>query len=65
MLVTEAIGATLEELCFLMVPAEGIKGGQLEQVKKVVGYSPDSNGVSVEAVESPLLEAVTRERLMT
>jgi hypothetical protein len=30
----------------------------------VVGYSPDSNDVSTEDEESPLLEAVTRERLM-
>jgi hypothetical protein len=27
-------------------------------------YSPDSNDVSVEAEESPLLEAVTRKRLL-
>jgi hypothetical protein len=31
----------------------------------VVGYSPDNNDVSTEAEESPLLEAVVRERLMT
>jgi hypothetical protein len=30
----------------------------------VVGYSPDSNDVSTEAEESPLLEAVTRKRLL-
>jgi hypothetical protein len=29
-----------------------------------VGYSPDSNGVSTEAEESPLLEAVTKQRLV-
>jgi hypothetical protein len=29
----------------------------------VVGYSPDRNEVSAQAEESPLLEAVTRERL--
>jgi hypothetical protein len=29
-----------------------------------VGYSPDSNEVSAEAEESPLLEAVTRDRLV-
>jgi hypothetical protein len=28
-----------------------------------VGYSPDINEVSAEAEDSPLLEAVTRERL--
>jgi hypothetical protein len=31
----------------------------------VVGYSPDRNEVNAEADESPLLEAVTRERLKT
>jgi hypothetical protein len=30
----------------------------------VVGYSPDSNDVSIEAEESPLLEAAARERLL-
>jgi hypothetical protein len=30
----------------------------------VAGYSPDSNDVSTEAEESPLLEAVARERLL-
>jgi hypothetical protein len=30
----------------------------------VVGYSPDSNDVSTEAEESPLLRAVTRKRLV-
>jgi hypothetical protein len=30
----------------------------------VVGYSPDSNEVSIEAKESPLLRTVTRERLV-
>jgi hypothetical protein len=30
----------------------------------VVGYSTDSNDVSTEAEESPLLEAVAWERLM-
>jgi hypothetical protein len=30
----------------------------------VEGYSPDSNNVSTETEESPLLEAVTRERLL-
>jgi hypothetical protein len=29
-----------------------------------VGYSPDSKEVSAEAQETPLLEAVTRERLV-
>jgi hypothetical protein len=29
----------------------------------VVGYSPDSNGVSTVAEESPLLRAVTKQRL--
>jgi hypothetical protein len=29
----------------------------------VVGYSPDSNNVSTEAVESPLLRALTKQRL--
>jgi hypothetical protein len=29
-----------------------------------VGYSPDSNEVRAEAEESPLLEAVNRERLV-
>jgi hypothetical protein len=32
---------------------------------KVVGYSPDSNQVSAEAEESPLLEAITKERMKT
>jgi hypothetical protein len=31
---------------------------------RVVGYSPDSNEMSAKADESPLLEAVTRERLV-
>jgi hypothetical protein len=31
---------------------------------RVLGYSPDSIEVSTEAEESPLLEAVTRERLV-
>jgi hypothetical protein len=31
---------------------------------RAVGYSPDSNEVSAEAEESPLLEAVTWERLV-
>jgi hypothetical protein len=37
-----------------------------ESVKRrlVVGYSPNSNEVSVEAEESVLLEAVTRELLL-
>jgi hypothetical protein len=30
----------------------------------VVGYSPDSNDVSTEADESPLLRAVTKQRLL-
>jgi hypothetical protein len=30
----------------------------------VMGYSPDSNDVSTETEESPLLEAVARERLV-
>jgi hypothetical protein len=30
----------------------------------VAGYSPDSNDVSAGAEESPLLEAVARERLL-
>jgi hypothetical protein len=30
----------------------------------VVGYSPDSNDVSSEAVQSPLLKSVTRKRLV-
>jgi hypothetical protein len=29
-----------------------------------VGYSPDSNDVSTEAEESPLLRAVTKQRLV-
>jgi hypothetical protein len=29
-----------------------------------VGYLPDSNEVSAESEESPLLEAVTKERLV-
>jgi hypothetical protein len=33
-------------------------------VQLVVGYSPDSKDVSAEAEESPLLEAVTRKRLV-
>jgi hypothetical protein len=33
-------------------------------LKRYVGYSPDSNEVRAEAEESPLLEAVTRERLV-
>jgi hypothetical protein len=32
-------------------------------LERVVGYSLDSNEVSAEAEESPLLETVTRERL--
>jgi hypothetical protein len=30
----------------------------------VVGYSPDGNDVSTEAEESPLLRAVTKQRLV-
>jgi hypothetical protein len=30
----------------------------------VVGYSPDSNDVSTEAEDSPLLRTVTKQRLM-
>jgi hypothetical protein len=30
----------------------------------VVGYSPDSNDVSTKAEESPLLRAVTKQRLV-
>jgi hypothetical protein len=40
----------------------------MESVKRrlsaIVEHSPESNEVSVEAEESPLLEAITRERLV-
>jgi hypothetical protein len=35
-----------------------------KRVQRVVGYSPDSNEVIAEAGESPMLETVTRERLV-
>jgi hypothetical protein len=38
--------------------------GQVLEFGTVVGYSPGSNEVSAEPEESPLLEDVTRERLM-
>jgi hypothetical protein len=34
-----------------------------ERYRSVVGYSPDSNDVSTDAEESPLLRAVARERM--
>jgi hypothetical protein len=39
-----------------------MKGGQVEQEVRAVGYSPGSNDVSTEAEEFPLLQAVTRKR---
>jgi hypothetical protein len=64
---TESIGATIEELCFLLIRAERLSMGLIWSlvVQRVVGYSPDSNEASAEAEESPLFEAVTRERLKT
>jgi hypothetical protein len=44
-----------------MVRAEGLKAGGNFELSSVVRYSPDSNEVSAEAEESPLLEAVTRK----
>jgi hypothetical protein len=37
---------------------------KVESVSSLVGYSPDSNDVSTEAEESPLLRSVTRKRLV-
>jgi hypothetical protein len=37
---------------------------RLEQQFPIVGYSPESNDGSTEAEDSPLLEAVVRERLV-
>jgi hypothetical protein len=44
---------------------EGEKGWRYNWVdSSIVRYSPDSNEVSTEAEESPLLEAATRKRLV-
>jgi hypothetical protein len=37
---------------------------EFSSVQRVVGYSPDNNEVSAKAEESPLLEAIARERLV-
>jgi hypothetical protein len=45
------------------VARESVKR-KLGAVGRVVGYSADGNEVSAEAEESPLLENVTRKRLV-
>jgi hypothetical protein len=47
--------ATIEEMLktgLYVVHAEMFQGGQLEQEFRVVGFSPESNGVNTEAVRS-------------
>jgi hypothetical protein len=41
-----------------------LRVSQLGQEFRLVEYSPDSSDVSTEAEESPLLEAVTKKRLV-
>jgi hypothetical protein len=48
-----------------MVCAEMLQTtSKFREVSLVAGYSPDSNDVSTEADESPLLRSVTRKRLV-
>jgi hypothetical protein len=52
---------------FSVGPCRGVINGtslQFSSLIRVVGYSPDSNEVSGDTEESPLLEAVTEERLV-
>jgi hypothetical protein len=43
---------------------EAVKDGAIIKWSSAVGYSPGSNEVSTEAGESPLLRAVTMQRLV-
>jgi hypothetical protein len=52
----------MEKLCFYVVRAERLQAGQCEELSSVVRRWSASHGVSAEAEESPLLEAVTRKR---
>jgi hypothetical protein len=71
--------ATIEERCFLFDPCREVitrTAGAISQLSSareaekrwrygsIVGYSPDSNGGTTEAEESPLLRAVTKQRLV-
>jgi hypothetical protein len=52
---------------FSVGPCRGVINGtslQFSSLMRVVGYSPDSNEVSAETEEFPLLEADTGERLV-
>jgi hypothetical protein len=55
----------LEKLVQLSYAREVEKKWRCSSVDSSVGgYSPDSNGVTTEALESPLLRSVTRKRLV-
>jgi hypothetical protein len=52
---------------FSVGPCKGVINGtslKFISIMRFMGYSPDSNEVIAETEESPLLEAVTRERLV-
>jgi hypothetical protein len=64
---------------FSVGPCQGVSNGTILEISckgvckeitqslqlRIVGYSPDSNEVSVEAEEFTLLQAVTLKRLVT
>jgi hypothetical protein len=56
--------ATIEELCFLCGPCRYVITRSVWGNSFVVGYSPDSNDVIIEAEESPLLKSITGQRLV-
>jgi hypothetical protein len=47
--------------CFLRGPCKNVITRRVWSNNSVVGYSPESNDVSTEAEETPLLEATTRK----
>jgi hypothetical protein len=54
---------TIEEQCFSCGPCLDVITRTVLAMSLVVEYSLDSNGVSKESEESPLLRAVTKQRL--
>jgi hypothetical protein len=58
------VSVTIEELCFLRDACRRVINGTSLELSPVVRRWPARNGVSTEAEESPLLEAVTRKRLL-
>jgi hypothetical protein len=55
--------STIEERCFLCGLCRDVIARTVGAMSSVVAYTPDSNEVSAEAEESPLLRVVTKQRL--